>query len=153
MTPLVVIGCGNELRGDDAVGPCVSRQVARWNRPSVRGLAVHQLTPELISEFETTERIVFVDAACAADRVGWQAVKREAAFPVLGHVATPGGLVTLADAICVRIPRTWRVTVPAREFGFGRRLSPVALRGARTVLRQLAAVIRSVSRCQIVDRA
>ena len=66
MTPFLVIGYGNELRGDDAAGPCVARGVADWGRPEVDGLAVHQLTPELAPALAGAEVVVFVDA-CADD--------------------------------------------------------------------------------------
>ena len=39
MSALLVVGYGNERRGDDGVGPCVARAVAGWNRPEVRALA------------------------------------------------------------------------------------------------------------------
>ena len=40
MTPFLVIGYGNELRGDDASGPCVARRVADpdWLRGLLRRL-------------------------------------------------------------------------------------------------------------------
>src|SRR5947209_7059306 len=39
MGGVLVIGYGNELRGDDGVGPCVARTVASWQRPGLRALA------------------------------------------------------------------------------------------------------------------
>ena len=46
----LVIGYGNELRGDDAVGPLVARTAESWQRPGLRALAVQQLTPELAED-------------------------------------------------------------------------------------------------------
>ena len=39
---LLVIGYGNELRGDDGVGPWVARSVADWQVAGVEAVAVHQ---------------------------------------------------------------------------------------------------------------
>ena len=44
---LVVIGYGNELRGDDGAGPRVARAVAAHNLPGVQIITAHQLTPEM----------------------------------------------------------------------------------------------------------
>jgi Ni,Fe-hydrogenase maturation factor len=48
---ILVIGYGNELRGDDAIGQWVARAVA-----------AHQLTPELAEDLAHTDYAVFVDA-------------------------------------------------------------------------------------------
>ena len=61
VTTFLVIGYGNELRGDDAVGPCVAGRVAGWRRPEVDGLAVHQLRPNW-RRCSRAEMVVFVDA-------------------------------------------------------------------------------------------
>ena len=58
----LIIGYGNELCGDDAVGPWVARAVAEWQLPAVKSLAVPQLTPELTTELAKTNYVMFVDA-------------------------------------------------------------------------------------------
>jgi hydrogenase maturation protease len=62
-SPVVVIGYGNEVRGDDGVGPRVARVVAGWQLPHVKALAVHQLLPELVESFAEASAVVFVDAS------------------------------------------------------------------------------------------
>ena len=59
MTPFLVIGYGNEPRGDDAIGPQVAQCVSAWSRPEVVGLAVHQLTPELAALLADVESRIF----------------------------------------------------------------------------------------------
>ena len=67
---LLVIGYGNELRGDDGVGPRVARAVSDWRLPGVTALAVHQLAPELAEPLSLSDAAVFVDAAVVGgDRV------------------------------------------------------------------------------------
>jgi hydrogenase maturation protease len=143
MTELLVIGYGNELRGDDGVGPRVARAVAGWQRPGVRALAVHQLTPELADELATVGRVVFVDAAADADGVVcWRHVHPAGAPARLGHAGDPGWLLGLADALTGRSPRAWLATIPARELGYCETLSPAAMRGATAVLRRIADLVR-----------
>src|SRR5947208_15429626 len=59
---ILVVGYGNELRGDDAAGPRIAREVAAWGLPQVRTLAAHQLTPELAAELAHADAAIFVDA-------------------------------------------------------------------------------------------
>jgi hydrogenase maturation protease len=140
MTHLLIIGYGNELRGDDGVGPRLARIVTAWNRPDVRALAVHQLTPELAAKMADVEQVVFVDAAAELDGpVCLRPIRAEAEPTGLGHVGTPGWLLGLAAQVFGRTPDAWIVTIPAGEFGFGATLTRAAERGMRTALRQLAA--------------
>jgi hydrogenase maturation protease len=47
MNQVLVLGYGNTLRRDDAVGPLAAEAVAGWGRPGVLALALPQLLPEL----------------------------------------------------------------------------------------------------------
>src|SRR5579871_5606628 len=65
--PLLVVGYGSELRGDDAVGQRVAEQVGGWGMPLVRAIAQHQLTPELAQPLAGARMAIFVDAAVGND--------------------------------------------------------------------------------------
>ena len=150
MTPLLVIGYGNELRGDDGVGPRVARLVGTWGRPGVRAIAVPQLVPELSVELAGAERAVFVDAAANADGVLATRLEPGDDVSAHGHVSTPGWLLALTGKVFGRSPEAWLVTVPACRFGFGAGLTPVAERGVREALRQIAA---HAKRSEVMDCA
>jgi hydrogenase maturation protease len=144
MTPLLVIGYGNELRGDDGVGPAVARRVAEWMRPGVRALAVHQIVPELAAELASAERVVFVDAAAGEDEVRMRAVDRCDVGPVHGHAGTPGWLLAATRRLFGHAPEAWLITIPAGELGYGAGLSSAAEVGVQAALRR--------SRLSPVDR-
>ena len=59
---ILVIGYGNELRGDDAIGPRVARAVRR-RYPDLKTVAAHQLTPEMAARLAGVRLAIFVDAA------------------------------------------------------------------------------------------
>jgi hypothetical protein len=59
---LLVIGYGNELRGDDGVGPKTAMAVSEWHFPGVKTMVCHQLTPDLAEPIAAAERVVFIDA-------------------------------------------------------------------------------------------
>ena len=147
MTPFLVIGYGNELRGDDASGPCVARGVAAWGRPEFEGLAVHQLTPELATALVGAEAVVFVDA-CAEDGGREVCLRRLEAGPagVMGHTSDSRWLLALAEALYGRRPEAWLVTIPAADFGLGRRLSPTARAGVAVALRQINRLVHAGNR-------
>ena len=63
---ILVIGYGNDLRSDDAVGQKVANAIAAWKLPQVTSLCVHQLTPELASFLATAELAIFIDACFAS---------------------------------------------------------------------------------------
>ena len=67
MSEALVIGYGNELRGDDAAGPRVAAAVEQWQLPGVRVLILHQLTPELADPIASSGLVIFVDAALEAE--------------------------------------------------------------------------------------
>jgi hypothetical protein len=104
--------------------------MVRRRRPDVRALAVPQLTPELAAEVALADVAVFVDA-----RVGGGAgvlvtrIEPAASMSSLGHVAAPGAVLAMAQAVYGRAPVAFVVGVPAANLGFGTRLSPAA-RGA-----------------------
>jgi hydrogenase maturation protease len=137
----LVIGYGNSLRTDDGVGPAVARAVARWRRPGVRTLAVHQLTPELASDLARVDRAIFVDARVAdphgdvevvslpGDDVGSPGADAHAGTVhsrrtvADGHHGDPRALLALAELAYGRRPRALLVTVPAVKLDFGEGLS------------------------------
>ncbi len=63
MPNTLIIGYGNEIRGDDAVGPRIAALVNDWKLPAVTALAVHQLPPELAEPIAAAQQVVFVDAS------------------------------------------------------------------------------------------
>ncbi len=138
MTPFLVIGYGNELRGDDAAGPRTARAVAAWGRPEVAGLAVHQLTPELAAALAEAEVVVFVDARVDDD--GREAcLRRLEAAPGadMGHISDPHWLLAVTEALYSRGPEAWLATIPAANFGLGGWLSATAEAGVAAALRQI----------------
>lgn len=155
MSTMLVIGFGNELRGDDGVGPRVARIVAEWNWPELAGIAVHQLTPELAAEVAKADRVVFVDASVDVDGpVRWRSISAETAPASLGHVVTPRWLLGMAEQMFGHTPEAWFVTIPARNLGYGEVLSSAAAGDVRTVSRQIADFARRHRQLsEVVDRA
>src|SRR5262245_16832288 len=92
MAEVMVLGYGNTLRRDDAVGPLVAEAVSRWGRPDVVALAVPQLVPELAEPLSRARLAIFVDAALTGKVCEQLPTPCE---PSLNHTGDPGWLLAL----------------------------------------------------------
>ena len=136
---ILVIGYGNELRGDDAIGLRVAEAVDAWQLPNVRALAVPQLTPELSEDIAAARQVVFVDATSepSIHEVQVRPLEARAVEPGGSHRSDPAGLLALAQAVFGHAPPAWLIAVPAADFAFGAPLSPLAQRGVEAALSRL----------------
>jgi hydrogenase maturation protease len=154
MPEALVIGYGNELRGDDAAGPLTVREIAALNRPNLRALAVHQLMPELAEPISRASAVVFVDARlpleanpAASEEMGVVELEPQVSGDYSAHYSDPAFLLGLAARLYGHCPRAWLATIPAEQFELGVPLSSVTLRGIRAAvisIPQLLEEIKSV---------
>jgi hydrogenase maturation protease len=141
---VLVIGYGNDLRSDDAVGKRVAEAVATWKLPYVQALAVHQLTPELTVRLTDVERAIFVDAYKATHDQEVQ-VRPLEPFPtggIAGHTGDPQSLLALTKALYSHCPQAWWVTIPGVNFEVGDSLSLIAKRGVSVALERIDQLIQ-----------
>jgi len=142
---VVVIGYGNDLRGDDGIGPRVAALVAAMALPDVQAIATRQLTPELAEELARASLAIFVDAR----PVVGEAVEAIALHPLvptidsgaLGHTSDPRALLALALTLYGHAPPAWLLTVPAITFELGAPLSAVAEHGVGVALGQIGELL------------
>lgn len=140
---ILLIGYGNELRGDDAIGPRVADAVRRWSLEGVRTFALHQLTPELADPIAKARAAIFVDASVIRGDNQVRVSPIEASQPaeMITHILNPAELLALAQAVFGRSPPAWLVTVPAANLEFGDRLSLLAERGIAGALLEIRRLI------------
>ncbi len=128
---ILVIGYGNEIRGDDGAGLRVAEAIEALHLPGVRVIACHQLTPDLAEPLAVARAAFFADARPAAEGAPIEV------FPVLAetkvgfslHSGSPAGLLALAQALYGRCPPTWCVAIPAVDFNLGETLTETARHG------------------------
>lgn len=140
--PALVIGYGNTLRGDDAVGPRAAAVVQGWGLMGVTALAVMQLTPELAERLATVRLAIFVDARSvvgdAPAEVEVLALQPSCGSSLFGHSGDPRHLLALAQVVYGTCPPAWLVTVPAADFRLRDGLSPRAGCGLDVALSRIA---------------
>ena len=132
----VVIGYGNELRGDDGVGAAVARAVAAWQLPEVRVIVEQQLLPELAAILADAEFAIFVDAEPpgGVPQVGVQALNPHPQASSLAHTGDAASLLALAEAVFGHAPPAYLITIPTTTFELGEQLSPLTQAGMRVAL-------------------
>jgi hydrogenase maturation protease len=59
----------------------------------------------------------------------------------VGHVADPLGLLALSKLVYGRLPIAWQILIPALNFEFGDRLSPLTQQGVNQALAQVKMLI------------
>jgi hydrogenase maturation protease len=142
---LLVIGYGNELRGDDGVGPKVAAAVSEWNLLRVRAIACPLLTPELAEPISQTRIAVFVDAALDAPTdVRLRQLEPNESSQIMTHAADPRTILALARDVFERAPQAWWLTIPVLNVDLGQELSPLARRGFAAAVHKLWLLCQSL---------
>jgi hydrogenase maturation protease len=141
---VLVIGYGNTLCGDDAVGPRIAELLARHQLlPGATIVARHQLAPELAGEIAAARLVVLVDARHGGGRPGEVRIEQAVGSdrPVGSHSTDVSTLVDLAERVYGNAPPVVVVSVGAEQFDLGAGLSlPVSSTLARVVEAVIAVV-------------
>jgi hydrogenase maturation protease len=124
---ILIIGYGNSLRGDDAVG-CLAAEELRQHyhdNPNVQVIASHQLTPEMAEDISRCDFVIFLDASSSAEPGKiWQAPVLPKAEPAgFTHQLTPASLLSAAEKLYGRVPEAACITLAGWSFKLDNKLS------------------------------
>ena len=133
--PLLIIGIGNTLRGDDGAGPAAAEALRKHG---LDALAVHQLTPELAERIAAARVVFFLDADARLPAGEVSVVRLAEGRSAIEHVATPAAILRLAHEVYGAAPESWLVTMGGESFEIGERLSDA---GQRAVAKAVAEVL------------
>ncbi len=136
----LVIGYGNDLRGDDAVGPQVVDKIVEMDLANVKTIIGFQLLPEMAAEAASADVVVFVDAA--VDRLQVSVERIVHGVPsAITHIGSPHELISLTRAIYGSNPDAWIVKIPAEQFELGAPLSELTERCAQEAVDRIRGLI------------
>ncbi len=130
MPRTLIIGYGNMLRGDDAVGYRAAYQLEQLfgDDPDVKVIATQQLTPEMADDVAGSNFVLFLDAA-TGEEPGTLRCTRVAPQPGPGgftHQLTPSSLLSAAEQLYGDVPEAVAITLAGWCFDLSNRLSPGA---------------------------
>jgi hydrogenase maturation protease len=145
---VLIIGCGNPLRGDDAVASHALLHLER--RPSLGDVALiscHQLSPELAEPISRADQVIFIDArvsqspAQTPGLVEARPVEPCAASSAFSHHFGPPALLEYAQKLYGRRPEAFAVSVIGESFGYGEELSPSVRASIARLVHQVEALV------------
>ncbi|MBD2136282.1 hydrogenase maturation protease [Anabaena sp. FACHB-1237] len=147
MITATVIGYGNDLRGDDAIGQRVANTIESWHLSNVKSYSVHQLTPELAANLAQTNIVIFVDAGvnCQSEDVQVESLLPAMDQEINGHTGDPRSLIALAQILYGHCPAAWLITVPGENFELSDRLSSKAEKGMAIALTKIISILNGIS--------
>jgi hydrogenase maturation protease len=148
---LLVLGYGNEMRGDDGVGPLVAQLLEkRLDGRRVQVRQAHMLLPEFVVDFSEMDRIILVDATVNLPAGEWAKKRIEAAraadgspLPSVGHFLSPESVLGSVSTLFGKEPETWLYTIGVKEMAIGFLLAPASREAAQRVADEVEKQVRS----------
>ena len=140
---VLILGCGNDLRGDDAVGRLVANAIDAQEMPGVKVFSVGQYTPDFASDLAQVNLAIFIDACEEIANTGVRVRKLKVEHPAPGstHHAEPSQLLGMAEWLFGSAPEAYAIDIPAVHFEFTETLTPIAARGVDDALVEVKRLI------------
>jgi hydrogenase maturation protease len=143
---VLLIGYGNTLRGDDALGPIAVERL-RPRLVDAECVSCHQLGPEVAERLAECDLVLFVDAAAEGDpgtvRVQRLAPETNQSTSLTHHVH-PVTLLSLAKTLYGHVPEAMLVTGAGADFADGEGLSPHGRKAIDEICRLVPLLIRKI---------
>jgi hydrogenase maturation protease len=160
MPRVLVIGIGNPLRGDDALGWHAVRQLAQgWgaaaetqfledNRclsadESVELMTCQQMTMDLVEPVREAEKVIFIDASVkdAPGTLVCQTAAPESPQNLISHQFDAPTLLAAVKALYGVCPEAVVLSVTASTFDFVEELSPVVAARLPELVKRVQALL------------
>jgi len=157
MERVLILACGNPLRGDDAAGWWIAEAV-RERLPSaeIEVAACQQLTPELAERASRAECVIFVDAAANAQpgSVSFEPLAEARSAPAaLTHHLRPATLLELARLLYGRTPRlAFALLIGGQSFSLAEELSEPVRRALPEAIAKIEAFVTQRTAKRRADR-
>ena len=144
---VLIIGLGNTLRGDDALGRIAAERLRQQVDPAeVRVIDQCAPTPELAAEMSSASLVIFLDASVdgPVDEVITRHLQPPANLDATSHQLGPSGLLALSGHLYGCTPETFAVTFRGQTFDFEDcRLSPAVEQACQSVIEQTLQLIET----------
>ncbi len=129
---VVLLGCGNPSRGDDALGPALLARIGSWlnARPDldVRIVEDFQFQVEHALDLADADLVLFIDADASADApfcLRRTKPERDASYTT--HELSPEAVLCVAREVTGREPPpAWVLGLRGERFELGEPMSPAA---------------------------
>ena len=162
MPRVLVIGIGNPLRGDDALGWHAARLLAHGlgeaaearfledhrclsADESVELMTCQQMTMDLVEPVHEAESVIFVDAAVEGEpgALAWQTVLPDKPQNLISHQFDAPTLLAAVKALYGVCPEAVVFSVTASTFDYTEELSPVVAARLPELVRRVMALVET----------
>jgi len=140
----LIIGVGNEFRGDDAAGLAVSRRIAALKLPHIQVIELNGEGADLIEAWQGVESVYLIDAVSAQGLVGsvylFDAQKQPLPvqyFGISSHAFGVAEAIEISRSLGQLPPKFVVYGIGCRNFDPGSNLSPEVRQAVENVIRQL----------------
>jgi hydrogenase maturation protease len=159
---MLVLGVGNPLRGDDALGWHAARQLARQygaeaearfledNRwasadQSVEIMTCQQMTMDLVEPVHEAEQVIFIDASVKGEpgSLVCEAVAPEAPQNLISHQFDAPTLLAAVKALYGVCPQAVVLSVTASTFDYTEELSPAVAARLPELVRRVQSMVEA----------
>jgi hydrogenase maturation protease len=122
---ILIIGYGNPLRGDDAIG----QKIAHMMEERLQGIQVitaYQLTPELAEVISQAQFVIFIDAGVGKTpgTLSQEVVKIGTDAGAFTHNVTPETLLSAAETLYGATTAGLLISIAGASLDYGVELSP-----------------------------
>ncbi len=124
---ILIIGYGNPLRGDDAIGHQIAEMMEQQlHSKDVEVKTVYQLTPELVEIISKVQVVIFIDAGIEGipGTIKQEIVQAEPGIGVFTHNVSPKTLLCASLALYGAAPSGLLISIAGESFDYGYKLSP-----------------------------
>ncbi len=127
MPGILIIGYGNALRGDDAVGLHAARELERQfhNDSEVEVVACQQLMPEMADDISRSQLVIFLDASHDGEPGVIKCTPINPSNAPFGftHDFDPASLIAAAEQLYGEVPNAFVITLAGWSFEVNNKLS------------------------------
>jgi hydrogenase maturation protease len=143
MKPILVIGIGNDARGDDALGPLLLRRLAEEGFPECEFLEVYQLQIEHALDLAGRQQVLFIDAGLdtPAPYTHYRIEAATADTP-FSHALSPEALLSVCLKLHGSVPAAQVLCIRGEYFELGASLSRTAMTHLQQAHSDFAARLR-----------
>jgi len=145
---ILILGYGNRLRGDDALGPEAAERLARRfaNEPRVVVQSAQQLTLDLAESISNFRQVILIDAR-QSEPVGEvfnQEIQSAQKLPQpFSHYLHPEELLGVCQNLYGALPRVILTGINASQFEIGESISPIVRSRLDGLVAQIEAIVRN----------
>ena len=137
----LIVGYGNDLMQDDAVGVLAARRLSRvLPKRLATVLSFHQLMPELAEPISQAKEVHFIDAdrSLKPGKIKRRVLKAGHPTPKsLGHHQHPDDLLTFAKSIYGRAPKAILWSIGGQSFGFSEKATAAVREAMKEVVGEI----------------